>query len=281
MPTQNNDTWHANIKAKGKEIQGLIDQLLRHLPATDASKQDKFNKLLISTLQKCKDMHGLFGPNLIPGPLTHLTNELTQWQNNLHEPTHLKRIIGLYEPIGKINGTEEETITSFTAIFEKHREDESLQEFLAELIATLEQLLNEGDDILTKQAANELERILREIQKRKNLSLPDLKPWVEFAIVSAGAIVDHYVGSPIATIAGSAMIAAKNSQIRINELASLAYLEFLDSLELKNSEKYKGDFAKRLISAPIEAITAATQNPSGINYLPLHDDPITPDDPKI
>jgi len=268
MPTQNDNAWRANIKAKGKEIQSLIDQVLRHLPSADPGNQDNFNKLLSTTIQKCKAMHDLFGPNLIPDPLSHLTQELNAWQKNLHEPTHIKRIIGLYDPIGKINGNEEEETASFTSILEKHREDNTLQEFLAELISALEELLAEGDDILTNQAANELQRILNEIRKRQKMSLADLLPWVEFAMTSAGAVIDTWSGNPIATIAINAILSAKKTQTRIRELFKIAHTEFIDSLNLKGRAKYEGEFGRAIIDATITSIEEAVKEPEGLKKLP-------------
>lgn len=269
MTTRKDDAWRTNIKTKGSEIQSLIDQVLAKLPsAADPTNRSNFDGLLNSTIIKCKAMHDLFGPNQIPGPLSHLTNELVAWQQNLQQATHLKRIIGLYEPIGQINGDEEEATPSFTSILEKHREDQTLQEFLAELIAALEQLIADGDDILTKQAADELERILVEIRKRKGQSLPDLVPWVEFAIVSTGAVIDLYVGSPIATIAGSAIIAAKKSQTRIQDLFALAHTEFIESLLLKGREKFDSEFGKRLIAASSKTIEIAIESADGLKNLP-------------
>lgn len=268
MATPKDETWRTNIKAKGTEIQGLIDQVLRHLPSADPGNRDKFNELLSSTIQKCKAMHDLFGPNLVPGPLSHLTQELTSWQKNLREPTHIKRIIGFYEPIGKINGNEDEETPSFTSILEKHREDNSLQEFLAELIAALEQLLAEGDDILTNQAASELQRILNEIRKRQKMSLADLLPWVEFAMTSAGAVIDACYGTPIATIAINAILTGKKTQTRIRELFKIAHTEFIDSLNLKGRAKYEGEFGRAIIEASTETIEAAVREPGGLKTLP-------------
>lgn len=268
MSNPNNDAWHSNMRAKGNEIQSLIDQVLRHLPSDDPGNRKKFNELLSTTIQKCKAMHDLFGPNLIPGPLAHLTSELEAWQKNLREPTHLKRIIGLYDPIGKINGTDGADTPSFTSILEKHREDQTLQECLTELISALEQLLADGDAILTNQAAVELERILKEIRIRKKTSIADLLPWVEFALTSAGAVIDTCYGTPVASIAINATLTAKKTQSCIRKLVKVAYSEFIDSLNLKGKAKFDGEFARAIVAAPIESIEAAVKEQGGLKRLP-------------
>lgn len=268
MATPNDDAWRSNINAKGQEIQSLIDQVLHHLPANDANNRERFNTLLSTTIQKCDNMHGLFGPNLIPAPLAQLTQTLKSWQKNLNEPKHIKRIVGLYDPIGKINGNEDEDSPSFTSILEKHREDNTLQEFLAELIAALEQLLADGDDILTNQAASELQRILNEIRKRQKMSLADLLPWVEFAMTSVGAMIDTWTGTPIASIAINATLTAKKTQTRIKELFTIARTDFINSLHLKGRAKYEGPFGRALIESSTEAIEAAIKEPGGLKLLP-------------
>lgn len=272
--SKKDDTWRTNIKSKGQEIQSLIDQLLSVLP--DPANRHRFNELLAKTITRCEVMHDLFGPNQVPGTLSHITGQLKAWKNNLNAVTHLKNIVALQKSIGLINGDDEAEISSFTSILEKHREDETLQKFLTDLIAALEALIADGDDVFTKQIVDELDRILNEIRKRKGLSLPDLKPWVDFAIVSTGAIVDSFTGNPIATVAAGAIVAAKSSQIRIQTLFALAQTEFIESLQLKGRKKFEGEFGKSLIEAPLELIEVAIQSPEGLkslapkNELPFH-----------
>lgn len=269
-PEEHMKSWRNNIKAKAQEIQQILNEVFGLLPmAADEKKKPKFEERLLVVTNKAKAMHDIYGPNLAPQNLQELTQLLSQWKTNLQDPNLTRRIAELWQPIGKLNGEEEGTDElSFSAILEKHKQDETLQKCLQELILSLEKLLEEGDDTLTKQAATELERILTELKKRKDQSLFDIQPWIEFALVSTGAIFDHYTGTPIATIAAAAVFAAKESQIRVNDLFRLAHHEYIESLRLKGRAKWESIFGQKLKHATLEDIQKALETPDGLKSLP-------------
>lgn len=268
-PEEHTEAWRTNVKAKAQEIQKILNEVLTLLPqASDAKQKPKFEARLQTVTAKAMAMHDLYGPNLAPKELQKLTELLAHWKNNLTDPNVIRSIVELYRPIGEIDGNEETDELSFSAILEKHKQDETLQKCLEELIASLEKLLEEGDDTLTKQAATELERILSELKKRKDQSLFDIQPWIEFALVSTGAIVDHHTGTPIATIAAAAVVAAKESQIRVNDLFRLAHHEYIESLKLKGQAKWESIFGQKLHAATLEEIQKALESPEGLKSLP-------------
>ncbi|MDD5198199.1 MAG: hypothetical protein PHC88_00220 [Terrimicrobiaceae bacterium] len=272
-PEEHTEAWRNNIKSKAQEIQGLLNEVIGLLPmVADEKRKSKFEERLQTVTAKARAMHDLYGPNLAPQTLQELTHSLTQWKSNLQDHNVTRKIAELWQPIGKLNGEEEiSNELSFSAILEKHNRDGTLQKCLEELISSLEKLLAAGDDTLTKQAATELERILAELKKRKNESLFDIQPWIEFALVSTGAIVDHYTGTPIATIAAAALVAAKESQIQVNNLFTLAYHEYVESLKMKGQAKWEGIFGKKLKGASLEDIQKAIQSPDGLKSLPEPD----------
>ena len=203
----------------------------------------------------------------MPEPLLALTSTLSSWRGNLRDSGLLLKIANLYDPIGKL-GKPDQQERGFTAIFNEHKEDQTLQEYLAELIAALEQILAEGGDILTKQAADELQRILDEIRKRQKQSLPDLDPWIECALVSLAGVVDYTFGMPLATIVAAGIIAAKKSKTRIIDLYDCAQKEYWESLHLKGGPKFSSPLKAKLVNASVEEIQAALQTPKGLYQLP-------------
>jgi len=270
-PEEHTEAWRNNIKAKAQEIQQILNQVLTLLPqAADAKQKPRFEERLLTVTAKGNAMLDLYGPNLAPKPLQKLTELLAHWKSNLTDPNVIRKIVELYRPIGEIDGNEETDELSFSAILEKHKQDETLHKCMEELIASLEKLLEEGDDTLTKQTATELERILTELKKRKDQSLFDIQPWLEFALVSTGAIVDQYTGTAIATVAAAAVVAAKESQIRVGNLFRQAHHEYIASLKLKGQAKWESLFGQKLKTATIEEIQNALQTPAGLKGLPEH-----------
>ena len=268
-PEEHTEAWRTNVKAKAQEIQQILNEVISLLPmVSDEKRKPKFDERLQTVTAKANAMHDLYGPNLAPKNLQELTQLLSQWKTNLQEPNLTRRIAELWQPIGKLNGEEEETELSFSSILEKHKEDETLQKCLEELISALEKLLAEGDETVSSQAGKELERILQELKKRKDQSLFDIQPWIEFALVSTGAIFDHFTGTPLATIAAAAVIAAKESQIRVSELFRQAHHEYIESLKLKGQAKWESIFGQKLKAATVDEIKKALKSPSGLKGLP-------------
>lgn len=262
------EAWRNNVRSKAKEIQNILNEVLGLLPlSADEKRKPKFEERLQTLTAKCTAMHDLYGPGLAPHDLTELTQQLGQWKTNLQNPDLTRRIAELWKPIGKLDGNEKLDEFSFTVILEKYKQDERLQECLEKLIAALEELLAEGDETLTSQGAKELTRVLDELKKRKAQSLFDLRPWVEFALVSTGAVVDQFTGTPLATIAAAAVIAAKESQIRVGELFGNAYDDFIMSLQLKGHAKWESLFGSNLKEATAEEIQEAIESPAGLKNL--------------
>jgi hypothetical protein len=236
--------------------------------AADERHKEVFEEKLQCVTRKCEAMHDMFGANLVPKPLREITQKLQHWRSNLTDGGCTRRIAELLGPISSINGEEEEDADSFVAIFEKHREDKTLQDCLDELIKALEKLLTEGDETLNAQAARELQRVLEELKKRKGKSLPDLQPWVDYALTSIATLADFYHGTPVATLIFGALIAAKNSQVRLDHLFRDSTREYFESLKLTRQAKWEEDFQAKLKAASVEEITKALESRGGLKSLP-------------
>lgn len=262
-------TWKANVQAKAHEIKNLMTEVLSLLPnAADERHKAIFQEKLQLVTTKCEAMHHMFGSNLIPPPLREITQKLQHWKSNLTDGNCTRRIAELLQPIGSINGEEEDDQDSFLAILEKHRKDETLQECLDKLIEALEKLLIEGDESLNAQAARELQRVLDELKKRKGKSLPDLQPWIDFALGYAGSLADQHTGTLLGSLLAGVVIAAKNSQVRLDLLFQESHLEYLKGLKLVGQAKLEAAFEKKLKAASVEDITKALASSGGLKSLP-------------
>lgn len=268
MTEENIRTYRANVQAKAQEIRDLVTEVFSLLPnAADERQKEIFQEKLQQVTRKCEFMHEMFGTNLVPKPLREITQKLQHWRLNLTDGGCIRRIAELLGPISSING-EEEDADSFVAIFEKHREDKTLQDCLDELIKALEKLLTEGDETLNAQAARELQRVLDQLKKRKGKSLPDLQPWVDYALTSIATLADFYHGTPVATLIFGALIAAKNSQVRLDHLFRDSAREYFESLKLTRQAKWEENFQAKLKAASVAEITKALESPGGLKSLP-------------
>jgi len=268
MSTHNTEAWRNNVQEKSKEIQTLIKGVFALLPNCEANAQKaQFQEKLGLLTEKAKAFHYLYGSSLIPVPLRELTNTLTQWQGNLNHADYTLKIANLFDPVGTLVDYEEPE-TSFTSILDKHRDDETLQGYLSNLIDEIRRILEIGDEQLSKQAGDDLQEILKEIEKRRRQSPIDLSPWVEFALVTLGCIADVSSGAPLGTIAAAALIAAKNSNARLGELVQMTMKEYLDSIKIRASEKLLGPMRRKLLNASVEQIEKAVLVQGGLSLLP-------------
>ncbi len=267
-PQDHTDAWRKNVRTKAQEIQQQLTQVISLLPHAHAHiDTPTFHNHLSTVIAKCESMHTLFGENMAPTTLRELTKSLTRWKDNLTSAQLTIEIARLHTAIGKLDGATEPDDLSFTAIFEKHLKDDTLQQYLHELISELKNLLDVGDDTLTNQTAKELELILRELTNRKQQSLFDIQPWIEFAAATLVATIDACTGTPAATIVSAALVAAKKSYTRVKELSSDAYAEYRRTVNLRSHSKLKGDIRPWLLTAPLDDVTTTTLDPLNVDAL--------------
>ena len=121
---------------------------------------------------------------------------------------------------------------------------------------------------MSKQAGDDLQEILKEIEKRRRQSLIDLSPWVDFSLVALGCLVDASSGTPCGTIAASALIAAKHSTVRLGELIQATKNEYLASIKIRAGAKMMGPMRSKLLNATVQQIEKAVLVQGGLNLLP-------------
>lgn len=267
MNEVHSENWRKNIQAKAKELQIQLDEVLGLLPsANDPGHAELFQQKISKLIEMSEALHEFFAKNLIPESLKDFTRTLQSWRSALHSAEQTRKIAGLYRSIGKL-GRESADESSFTTILNKHLEDADLQGYLEALIVAIERLLIEGDESLTKQMADELQVILDEIRRRRSQSLPDLEPWVEWALISLGSIFDSITDLPIGAIAASGVLAAKKSNVRIRELFKVAHREHLESLLLKGRSKFWSPLRRKLLDSTTGEIEAALRDGGGLASL--------------
>ena len=268
MSDHNPEAWRQNVRAKSKEIQTLIDGVLAVLPKSNGGAKDsEFQAKLATLTEKASAFHYLYAPNLVPQPLKTLSSLLASWKTNVGHAEYTRRVASLYDTIGELADYEEQE-ASFATIFDKSKDDGDLQRSLDALLEALRSILAEGDEILTKQAADELKVILEQIEKRRKLSLLDLGPWVEFGLVSLGAIVDSVHGTPIGTITVAGLLAAKKSLGRIETLRHSAIQEYFKNLPSKSRNRLNEPLREKLLAASVEELEIHLKEGSGLDRLP-------------
>ena len=182
------EIWKQNIEAK---VAILKKVLAEYVTNRDSGTADQI-------LSELKGLASLFGNDqLIPESLRQLRNHFDRHRSSPSTPDFFMPLVRSYQNLST-NGliAEDQELPSFDEIFETYKSSGELQSLVDEFIATIQRILDEGDDHLSAHIARELEAILAQLKKREKSSLYELQAWIDLAVRTLLVVAETYVGHP-------------------------------------------------------------------------------------
>jgi hypothetical protein len=179
------DAWKANLQKKVEQLQHV---LLNFLTTREDKDADEANRQLAG-------LKMMFSDSQLPPAVRVLENALTQFRNAKHQPQYLLGVMRAYEQLPSVAKFSEVESRSFDDIFESYKTDGELQSLVNELVALLEKILSEADDLLTAHIARELQIILEQLKKRDRRSLYELQSWIDLSVRALIVVAETYTGT--------------------------------------------------------------------------------------
>lgn len=232
MSEANIDFWRKNVDGKVDEVQRLCAALCTTEvpPGTDAhefrSQQRDRVKSAIDALSQ------MFAVQQIPVQISSLRSACDSFLSNRDNPQQFRQFYNSFEQLrGITSGLNR--LVSFHDVFEAYKGDQELTELVDRLVATLEQVLNEGDEHLNRRVTRELERILEQLRARSSYSLYELATWVEIAGRFAAEVVGQKYNVPGLSLLVDAVKLAQSAGRRIVSIHQLASADTVRLIEVE------------------------------------------------
>ena len=179
------DAWKQNLTTKVEELRTL---LLRFL----TTKEDKTADEIAGRLTGLKMM---FADDQVPQPLRNLESALSQFRPHRHHPEYFLQVMRGYDALPTVATFSEAEPPSFDQIFESYKTDGELESLVSELVAVLQRILSEADDLLSAHIARELQVILEQLKNRNRRSLYELQSWVDLGVRALLMVTETYTGT--------------------------------------------------------------------------------------
>ena len=179
------DAWKVNLQKKVEQLQHV---LLNYLTTKEEKDADEISRQVAG-------LKMMFSDSQLPQPIRVLEGALTQFRNAKHQPQYFLSVMRAYDQLPSVAKFSEIEPRSFDDIFESYKTDGELQSLVTELVALLERILSEADDLLTAHIARELQIILEQLKKRDRRSLYELQSWIDLSMRSLIMVTETYTGT--------------------------------------------------------------------------------------
>jgi len=179
------DAWKLNLRNKVEELRTLV---LKYLTTRDDQQADEIS-------HRVTGLKLMFSDNQIPQALRVLEGAIAQFRQTKNHPPYFLGMMRAYDSLGSVATFAEEQLPSFDDIFASYKADADLSSLVNELVALLERILSEADDLLTAHIARELKIILEQLKARDRRSLYELQSWVDLSIRALIMVTETYTGT--------------------------------------------------------------------------------------
>ena len=179
------ESWKQNLTTMVEELRAL---LLSYL----TNKDDKACDEIKGRITGLKLM---FPKNGTPQPLKELETALGNFHPNRQNSNYFLQVMKGYTELPSVAAFSEEEPPSFDQIFESYKSDETLNSLVDELLALLQKILTEADDVLSAHVARELKIILDQLKKRDRRSLYELQSWIDLSLRALAMVAETYTGT--------------------------------------------------------------------------------------
>jgi hypothetical protein len=245
------DAWRENLRVK---LNQFFEALLLYLATKQKDAADEVS-------HKLAGLKMMFADNQILQPLRKFEGAFSQYRDNDHQPAFLRSVIDSYNELPSIANFSEAEPPSFDSIFESYKNDQELNKLVDELVALLQKILSEADDVLSAQIARELRIILDQLKKRERKSLYEVQSWIDLGVRTLIMVGETYAGTHGVTLIYEAVKIAYRIRRSLHDKYGEA--------EKRLIEEYKLTYVKKAI----EHIPEIRSEEEGLKLLKAPEEP--------